>query len=57
MKVVLTEDKIYKVISKFMDIEYGDLEIAEGDYSYKIMIKPNENLGIFAWKNEHLYIS
>lgn len=61
MKYFVPQDVIYRIVFKYLDVNYGDLQKYEPKY-YKgfILKKPSDdsNYGVIAWKvTKNLWIS
>ena len=61
MKYIIPQDKIEKIVSKYLDLQYGDLETYKPyEYDGFIFKKPNDDsgYGVMGWeKPDTLYIS
>jgi len=59
MKYEITQDRLDKIIFRYLDMYYGDLEKFNGRYSDIVFKKPNldSEYGIMGWRRESkLYI-
>ena len=60
MKYIIPQDKIEKIVSKYLDLQYGDLETYKPyEYDGFIFKKPNDDsrYGVMGWeKPDTLYI-
>ena len=56
MNYLIPQDKLDKVVFKYMDMTYGDLEKIEGSHRFIIFIQPEERFGIMAWRDKNLYL-
>ena len=59
MKYAIPQDRLDKVVFKYLDMQYGDLEKVNGKYSDIVFKKPNSDSesGIMGWKKQGmLYI-
>jgi len=59
MKYQIPQDRLYKVVFKYLDMQYGDLEKVKGKYLDILYKKPNSDSesGIMGWKKQGmLYI-
>jgi hypothetical protein len=59
MKYKIPEDRLDKIVFRYLDIHYGDLEKFNGKFSNIVFKKPNSDseYGIMGWKkNGILYV-
>jgi hypothetical protein len=59
MKYSIPQDRLDKIVFRYLDMQYGDLEKFNGKYSDIVFKKPNSNseYGIMGWeKSGILYI-
>ncbi len=50
MKYIITENRLDKVIFKFLDTEYGALEQKKGKFVDIVFHFPGEEFGVLGWK-------
>ena len=57
MKYIITENRLDKVIFKFLDMEYGALEQKKGKFVDIVFHFPGEEYGVLGWKKPgYLYV-